>query len=119
MAERDPDIVIRCLGDRVDPGAVPERTVVLDLDVTGTGVRRFWLVLEHGAAPSVCVADPCLAGDRYLYIEADVRALYPIARGTRNWRAAIADDSVRIAGDPTLRRALPGWFLPPRTGAYP
>ena len=119
MAERDPDIVIRWLGDRIDPGSVPERTVVLGLDVTGTGVRRFWLVLEHGVAPSICIADPSLAEDRYVFVEADVRALYPIARGTRDWRAAIADDSVRLWGDPALRRALPGWFVAPPTGAFP
>jgi DNA-binding HxlR family transcriptional regulator len=119
MAERDPDIVIRWLGDRIDPGSVPEKTVVLDLDVTGTGVRRFWLVLEHGVAPSICIADPCLAEDRYVFVEADVRALYPIARGSRDWKAAIADDSVRLWGDPALQRALPGWFVAPPTGPYP
>jgi DNA-binding HxlR family transcriptional regulator len=111
MAERDPDIVIRWLSDRIDPGSVPDRTVVMDLDVTGTGVRRFWLVLEHGTAPSVCIDDPCLAGDRYVFIEADVRALYPIARGMRDWTDAIADGSVQVAGDPALVRALPTWFV--------
>jgi hypothetical protein len=63
MAERDPDIVIRWLSDRIDSSSVPDRTVVMDLDVTGTGARRFWLVLERGTAPSVCIEDPSLAGD--------------------------------------------------------
>jgi hypothetical protein len=111
MAERDPDIVIRWLSDRIDPSSVPDRTVVIDLDVTGTGVRRFWLVLEHGTVPSLCIEDPCLAGDRYVFVEADVRALYPIARGTRDWSEAIADRSVLLAGDPALVRALPTWFV--------
>jgi len=111
MAERDPDIVIRWLGDRIDPSSVPDRTVVVDLDVTGTSVRRFWLVLEHGTAPSVCIEDPCLAGDRYVFVEADVRALYPIARGMRDWLEAVADGSVQLSGEPALVRALPTWFV--------
>jgi DNA-binding HxlR family transcriptional regulator len=111
MAERDPDIVIRWLSDRVDASSVPDRTVVIDLDVTGTGTRRFWLVLEHGTAPSVCIEDPCLAADRYVFVEADVRALYPIARGMRDWSQAIADRSVQLSGEPALVRALPTWFV--------
>ena len=109
MAERDPDIVIRWLSDRVDPASVPDRTVVVDLDVTGTS-RRFWLVLERDAKPSICIEDPCLAGDRYVFVEADVRALYPIARGVRDWSAAIDDGSVHLSGEPTFVRALPTWF---------
>lgn len=114
MAERDPDIVIRWLAERVNVAAVPERTVVLDLDVTGTGVRRFWLVLERSVAPSLCIEDPSLAGDRYVFVEADVRALYPIARGARDWWSAVADGSVELAGNPELVRALPTWFIAPR-----
>jgi DNA-binding HxlR family transcriptional regulator len=110
MAERDPDIVIRWLSDRIDSSSLPDRTVVMDLDVTGTGTRRFWLVLERGTAPSVCIEDPSLAGDRYVFVEADVRALYPIARGMRAWSAAIADGSVQLSGEPALVRALPTWF---------
>ncbi len=110
MAERDPDIVIRWLSDRIDSSSVPDRTVVMDLDVTGTGARRFWLVLERGTAPSVCIEDPSLAGDRYVFVEADVRALYPIARGMRDWSEAIADGSVQLSGEPALVRALPTWF---------
>lgn len=110
MAERDPDIVIRWLGDRVDTPSLPDRTVVLDLDVSGTGTRRFWLVLERGVAPSICVEDPTLGEERYVYIEADVRALYPIARGMRGWAAAISDGSVQVYGAPQLVAAMPNWF---------
>lgn len=110
MAERDPDIVIRWLGDRVDTSSLPDRAVVLDLDVSGTGTRRFWLVLERGVAPSICIEDPTLGEERYVYIEADVRALYPIARGMRNWSAAISDGSVQVFGSPQLIAAMPNWF---------
>ena len=110
MAERDPDIVIAWLGRRVDVSRVPERTVVIDLAVSGTGFQRFWLVLEHGLEPSICLEDPSLNADRYVFVESDVRALYPIARGARAWSTAIADGSVRLFGDPGLVRDLPGWF---------
>lgn len=119
MAERDPDIVIRWLGDRVDTSSVPDRTVVLDLDVSGTGARRFWLVLERGVAPSICIEDPCLAGERYVFIEADVRALYPIARGLRDWSTAIAEGSVQLFGAPHLVEALPTWFASSNDGSEP
>ena len=119
MAERDPDIVIRWLGDRVDTSSVPDRTVVLDLDVNGTGTRRFWLVLERGVAPSICIEDPNLAGERYVFIEADVRALYPIARGLRDWSTAIAEGSVRLFGAPLLVEALPTWFASSNDGSKP
>jgi DNA-binding HxlR family transcriptional regulator len=111
MAERDPDIVIRWLADRVDTASLPDRAVVLDLDVSGTGQRRFWLVLERGVAPSICIEDPILNQERYVYIEADVRTLYPIARGTRDWSAAIAAGSVHLFGGPELVKNLPSWFV--------
>lgn len=55
-----------------------DRTVVVDLDVTGTSRRRFWVVLERGAAPSMCIEGPCLAGDQYVFVEAEIR---PARRG--------------------------------------
>jgi DNA-binding HxlR family transcriptional regulator len=116
MAERDPDIVIRWLCDRIDPSSVPDRTAVVELAVTGTGAQRFWLVLEHGTAASICIEDPCLAADRYVFVEADVRALYPIARGMRDWSAAVADGTVRLYGEPGLISALPSWFVRDRAG---
>ena len=119
MAERDPDIVIRWLVDRVDTSSLPDRTVVLDLDVRGTGMRRFWLVLERGVAPSICIEDPSLGEERYVYIEADVRALYPIARGMRGWSAAISDESVQVFGAPQLVEALPNWFAGSNDGGEP
>jgi DNA-binding HxlR family transcriptional regulator len=117
MAERDPDIVVMWLSRRIDVGSAPEGPVVVDLDIAGTDAKRFWIVLERGVDPSICLEDPCIGGDRYVYVEADVRGLYPIARGTRDWAAAIADGSVRLFGEPTLIGALPSWFLSGREDA--
>jgi hypothetical protein len=60
-----------------------------------------------------------LPDDRYLYVEAKPDALYPIARGLRDWKRAIADRSVRVFGDPALIGALPGWFLPVAAESQP
>jgi DNA-binding HxlR family transcriptional regulator len=112
MVERDPGIVLMWLSRRVDRASLPERQVVIDLNIAGSRAARSWLVLEQGVGPSLCLEDPCLAGDRYVFVEADVQALYPIARGLRDWSPAVADGSVRLFGEPTLIGALPGWFLP-------
>jgi DNA-binding HxlR family transcriptional regulator len=119
MAERDPDIVVMWLSRRIEPAVVPEQPVVIELDIGGTLTKRFWLVLEHGLQPSNCIEDPCLAADRYVYVEADVKALYPLARGTVDWAAALADRGVQLYGPPALVRALPSWFRPSRPDDNP
>lgn len=110
VAERDPDIVIWWLTNRIDPDELPGRQVVIDLDIRGPRTKHAWLVLEPARGPSLCLEDPCLDGDRYVYVEADVAGIFPIARGQRDWADAIADGSVKLFGDPGLVRALPGWF---------
>jgi hypothetical protein len=110
MVERDPDIVVKWLAGRIDRAQLPEERCVIDLNVGGTRVKRGWLVLERGVDPSICIDDPCLAEDRYVFVETDVRALDPISRGVRDWYDAIADGSVRLYGEPDLVRALPTWF---------
>ena len=80
-------------------------------------VPQQWLVLERGSAASLCLEDPLLPDERYIYVEAGPDALFPIARGLRDWTAAVADRSVRLFGDPGLIRELPGWFQPTTDGA--
>jgi DNA-binding HxlR family transcriptional regulator len=125
LVQRDPAVLTWWLGQRVDPAAVPAGPVVVALAIGGPrpppGSSRppgpqVWLVLERGAPPSGCLEDPGLALDRYVYVEADGAALYPIARGWRAWGAALADGSVRLYGEPALVRALPGWFRPAGAG---
>jgi hypothetical protein len=109
MAERDPDILPAWLSQRLDRDHLPDRPVVLDLSVAGSAAERFWLVLVPGFEPSVCIEDPQIDG-RYVYLEADVHSLYPVARGERAMAAAVADGSIRLFGEPVLVDALPGWF---------
>lgn len=113
MAARDPDIINWWLTNRVDRSALPEREVVLDIDLRGTRAMHCWLVLHPNADPTLCIEDPLLDENRYLYVEAEADGLYPVARGLRGWDDAIADRSIAIFGDPALIAALPSWFASP------
>jgi len=110
MAERDPDIVVRWLGDRVESRQLPSRPVVLDISLEGARRPRFWLVLERDTGASVCIEDPRIAEDRYVFLEATVRSLMPLARGTGDWRRAIDENAVGLFGNPRLIAQLPSWF---------
>lgn len=111
MAQRDPTVIMWWLTHRVDPATAPERQVVLDLSIFGTDAQHTWLLIARDTEPTLCVEDPLLDSDRYVYIEADAGALFPIARGLRDWTDAMADGSVEVYGDPDLVRALSTWFL--------
>ena len=110
MVERDPDIVVSWLGDRVDARRLPSRPVVLDLSLQGARRPRFWLLLERGAGASVCIEDPGIAEDRYVFLETDVGSLMPLARGMGDWRRAIDEDAIQLFGNPRLINQLPDWF---------
>lgn len=110
MAQRDPTVIMWWLAHRVDSAATPPRPVVLELMIDGTDAAHCWLVLSRDAEPSLCLEDPLLGADRYVYVEADAAAVLPIARGSRSWADAIADQSVQLYGNPALVNALPGWF---------
>lgn len=110
MAERDPTVITAWLVHRVDPRTPPAQQVAIELDLRGTGSERVWLLVAPDTAPSLCLEDPLLDPERYVYVEADSSALYPLARGARSWTDAIAEGSVRLYGDPELVAALPSWF---------
>lgn len=110
MAQRDPDVILWWLRHRIDPEALPDRQVAIEFAMPTADTDRVWLLLAAGAEPQLCLEDPLLAQDRYVYVEGDADALLPIARGARPWRSAIADRSVRLYGDPSLIADLPGWF---------
>jgi len=115
LALHDPDVILWWLIQRVDQQTLPDYQVVVALDIHGFRIKQVWLVLEPGIAPSVCLHDPDLSLDRYVYVEGDAAGLLPISRGERNWTSAIADGSVQVFGEPGLVRALPGWFRPAST----
>lgn len=121
-AARDPDLIVWWLSRRASTADLPSDQIVVALDIRGTRAGQFWLVLERGVGSSICISDPCLGDDRYVHVEADAAAIYPLARGQRRWSDAVADGSVQLFGEPSLIRALPAWFgdhrtQPPRIAA--
>jgi DNA-binding HxlR family transcriptional regulator len=112
IAERDPSVIGAWLESRVDPSMAPERQVAIELAFQGIGGDRLWLLVSRGVQASICLEDPLLDSERYVYVETDAAALFPIARGLRSWGDAMRDGSVRVYGDPALVGALPAWFAP-------
>jgi len=112
MLDRDPDIVLGWLAQRADPDRAPERPVVLELRLHHRHDRRYWLVLQRGAAPYGCLTDPLLDVSRYVYLESSMPALLALARGRRDWADAFGDRSVTAAGDPELIGRVSAWFRP-------
>jgi hypothetical protein len=109
MAERDPTVLTAWLVHRVDRDAAPTTQVAIELVVRGLG-ERVWLLLARDTEPSLCLEDPSLDAARYVYVEADIEALYPIARGAQGWSDGIATGAVDVYGDPALVAAMPTWF---------
>lgn len=115
IAELDHDVIPFWLSRRAVPDSLPDPAAVLVFQVGGPRTQQAWLVLERGAEPSLCIEDPLLPEHRYIHVEADAAALYPISRGEIGWRNAIDSSRVRLWGEPGLIRSLPGWFRPPST----
>lgn len=115
MAQRDPAIILWWLRHRASAAALPERQAVMEIAMRGTDdEKRYWLLLARDAEPQLCLEDPLLSAERYVYIEADASDLYEVARGLRSWTDAIARRSVSVYGEPDLVAALPEWFTPKR-----
>ena len=113
MAERDPAVILWWLRHRVDGSTLPERQVAIEFAMGGTADEaRFWLLLARGTEPELCLEDPLLSQERYVYVEADAADLSRVARGISSWTDALVDGSVRVFGEPDYVAALPDWFLP-------
>jgi hypothetical protein len=109
LVQRDPSVITFWLSHQVDPDHLPESQVVIAFDIGGPDQHQ-WLVLERGVPPSICIEDPNLGQDRYVYVEAGASNLYPVSRGLRSWRRALANGSIRLYGEPKLVKAFPDWF---------
>ncbi|MCV0402869.1 MAG: helix-turn-helix transcriptional regulator [Chloroflexi bacterium] len=115
MAERDPSVILWWLRHRADRERAPEQQVAIELELHDPGAERSWLLLARGVEPNLCLEDPLLGEERYVYVEADASSLFPVARGLRSWADARADGSVAIFGPPGLVAELGSWFLPVTT----
>ena len=110
MAQRDPTVILWWLRHRADPAAAPAQQVAIEIGLRETNPERTWLLLARGTEPTLCLEDPMLGDERYVYVEAAAVDLLPVARGQRAWADAIADQSVAVYGPPELVSAIPGWF---------
>ena len=113
MAQRDPSVVLWWLRHRVDPSVAPTRQVAIEIDLIEARPERTWLLIARDVEPNLCLEDPLLGDDRYVYVEAAVDDLLRVARGERTWSDAIADRSVSAYGPPELVSAMSGWFVAP------
>lgn len=111
VAQRDPSVILWWLRHRVDPETLPARHVVIEFSLPLEEAPRQWLLLVAGAEAEICEHDPGINQDRYVFVEADIAALYPISRGTRSWAEAVTERTVRLYGQPDLVKQLPGWFV--------
>ena len=112
VIEHDPEVINFWLTLRLDRERLPMTPAVLVLQVGGPSSQQAWLVLQRGAEPSLCIEDPLLPAERYLYVEADAEALLPIARGHVGWSDALRNRSVQVYADPAMLNDLPTWFQP-------
>jgi DNA-binding HxlR family transcriptional regulator len=111
MIERDPDVVLGWLAQRVRAERLPAEAVVLELWPHEHG-RRYWLVLQHGVAPYGCLTDPLLDAGRYVYVRCALSTLLALARGRQDWQGAVSDGSLTATGAPDLCRRAREWFVP-------
>ena len=103
----DPALLLWGLRKRVNRDALPSRRVVVRFEFSGvpasrTKYRVMWLLLGR-AAIDVCVKDPGFDVD--LVCRGDIADFVAVYLGHALWRKAL-----RIEGDPSLDRRLPGWL---------
>ena len=113
IARRDPMVILWWLRHRIDRAAAPTQQVAIEIDMREARPDRTWLLLARDAEPNVCLEDPMLGPERYVYVEAGADDLLPIARGQRGWSDALGDGSVSAYGPPELVSAIGDWFVAP------
>lgn len=112
MVESDPDVVLAWLSRRVAAERLPDRPVVLEITTHHRHEHRWWLVLQQGVEPYGCLHDPLLGETRYVYVRAAITTLLALARGGRDWAAAVDDGTLVISGAPDLASRVADWFRP-------
>jgi len=111
MMERDPDVVLGWLAQRVSAEQLPAEPVVLEFWPYEHD-RHYWLVLQDRVEPYGCLVDPLLDAGRYVYVRCALPTLLALARGRRTWQAAFADGSLTTTGETDLRCRVTEWFTP-------
>ncbi len=111
MLERDPDVVLGWLAQRVSAEHLPAEPVVVEFWPYDHD-RRYWLVLQARVEPYGCLVDPLLDIGRYVYVQCALPTLLALARGRQGWSDALADGSLTASGETRLCRSVTEWFTP-------
>jgi DNA-binding HxlR family transcriptional regulator len=103
----DPDLLIWDIHRRLDHDRIPDRRVVVQVDLTGANLKNYWLVLERPMA-SVCWTDPGFEVD--LLVQADSVALHRVWVGQLALDLALRERLIELDGPADLCRAFPNWL---------
>jgi DNA-binding HxlR family transcriptional regulator len=103
----DPDLLMWDIHRRLDGNRLPDGRAVVQLDLTGTHQKSYWLVLERPAV-SICWTDPGFEVD--LLVVADTVTLHRIWVGQSDLNQALRAGSIQLDGPAVLCRAFPEWL---------
>ncbi|NUP64597.1 MAG: helix-turn-helix transcriptional regulator [Nonomuraea sp.] len=108
--EFDPALLLLQIRREAQPARMPERaaTVQLHFSDARDGQRRWWLVLSRTGGADVCDTDPGFPVS--VWMETEVPTLTRIWMGDLTWSSAVRAEALRLTGDRTACRALPGWL---------
>ncbi len=88
--------------------ALPDQRIVVRFDVRGwSGIGKALWIIFDGQRSEVCLTNP--GYDEDLVVQADPRALAEWHLGRIEWRDALADGRIAVAGPPAMARRLPSW----------
>ena len=107
----DPSVLLWGLRKRADRVALPARRVVVRFEFSGVPASRsryrmMWLLLERPAV-DVCIKDPGYDVD--LVFSGNIADFVALYCGHAVWRD-IGGRALRIEGERSLARQLPGWL---------
>jgi DNA-binding HxlR family transcriptional regulator len=106
--EVDPPTLMWWMHRRMDPSRFPDHRVVLEYVFTAPDPTSIWLVLERGEV-SVCQQHPGFDTD--VHLRGTTAAFSYVFNGQYQWREALREGHIEVAGPPRLLRELPTWFL--------
>lgn len=109
--DAEPSLIMWDLRRHVDPGAFPDRRVVIYFFFRPApdGHRSWWLVVD---APEVdlCLTDPGYPVD--LTVRTDPVTAARLRVGDTTLPAVLRSGSLKLEGPPSLTRQFPDWFTP-------
>ena len=113
--ELDPILLLFWMSYGIHTDRLPRPRIVVEFDFRGACEHNYWMVLEHNGV-SVCHKHPGF--DRYIFVSADLAALYEVWAGYIPLGDAMHDRLIEVDGVRPLVRAFPQWLaLSPIAGA--